>query len=418
MRLLLIVAIAGTLACTACDRSKREADPDEARKAKPTAAKRETGAKEAAKQSVEPALEDLFAQDAEGLKGYKELEEKFQKRRYQEVIDGFEEMIGSSPRAPWVDHAEIMIAESEIKLKKYDAGIDRLERLIRDRPESAKIDDAEYELANAHYERAWTQENRQGLNEEVLAGYGNALTRFTAIYNSGGSDEESLARALHMSGQVQDKMGDRKAATASLRKVADEYGETKYATNALYKLGGNAIEDGDAQAAIRTFREIVNEYPDDRMAKRAKKKLQELSLVGRKAPELQISEWLGSEPIELKQYLGKVVLLEFWTTWCPHCRKQVPHMKELYKKYGDKGLVLITVSRNDKGQTTEKMKQFMEENEIPYPVGIDDNRKTTKDYISGSIPAAALIDQKGVIRWRSHPGYLKDALIEALLTEK
>ncbi|MFC1890263.1 redoxin domain-containing protein, partial [Thermodesulfobacteriota bacterium] len=201
---------------------------------------------------------------------------------------------------------------------------------------------------------------------------------------------------------------------------ADEYAESSYAPKALYNLGGMAIEDGETQSAIQSFREIVNEYPDDRMAKKAKKKLKQLSLVGRKAPELQVSEWLGTEPIELKQYLGNVVLLEFWTTWCPHCRKQLPHMKEIYKKYADKGLTLITISRNDKdkGQTTEKMKQFMEENEIPYPVGIDDNRKTTKDYISGSIPAVALIDRKGIIRWRSHPGYLKNETIEALLTEK
>ncbi|MFA6244559.1 MAG: TlpA disulfide reductase family protein, partial [Candidatus Hydrogenedentales bacterium] len=70
--------------------------------------------------------------------------------------------------------------------------------------------------------------------------------------------------------------------------------------------------------------------------------------VGVPAPELTILEWAKGEPVTLADGKGKTAyLVEFWATWCPPCRKSIPHLTELQKKYKDKGLVVIGVTAEE-----------------------------------------------------------------------
>src|SRR5919112_84123 len=70
-------------------------------------------------------------------------------------------------------------------------------------------------------------------------------------------------------------------------------------------------------------------------------------------------------PVQLAQYKGKVVVLNFWATWCGPCKEEIPAFVELYDRYKDKGLVIVGVSIDD---TVEQLRPFMKEYRMQYPV--------------------------------------------------
>src|SRR5262245_45304727 len=85
------------------------------------------------------------------------------------------------------------------------------------------------------------------------------------------------------------------------------------------------------------------------------------AMQGKTAPPLTVTNWINSKPLKLADLKGKVVVLEFWGTWCTTCLSLVPHHNELAKKYADKGLVFIGVC-DRKG--SEKMPQVAKEHGI------------------------------------------------------
>ena len=87
---------------------------------------------------------------------------------------------------------------------------------------------------------------------------------------------------------------------------------------------------------------------------------------------------LQGKSVTLSDYKGKVILLDFWATWCPPCRKEIPGFIELYDRYKSRGLVVIGVSMDDTDDTLE-VKRFAEQFKIDYPIllgfGRDDDLK-------------------------------------------
>lgn len=116
---------------------------------------------------------------------------------------------------------------------------------------------------------------------------------------------------------------------------------------------------------------------------------------GGQAPDFSLNDLDGVE-VSLSNLRGKIVLLEFWATWCPPCRESIPAMNELYKKYNDKGLVLLGISV-DKGQNiAEDIRAFIREYSIKYPIAIDSKNVNTL-YGVYSIPTLILIDKAGKV---------------------
>ena len=127
---------------------------------------------------------------------------------------------------------------------------------------------------------------------------------------------------------------------------------------------------------------------------------------------------LNGKPIELSNFKGKVVLLDFWATWCPPCRAMIPHLKALYAIYQRQGFEIIGVSLDEWGVGV--VRPFVRENKIPYH-NVIGNRKLTQAYggIRG-IPTTFLIDKEGRIA-KKFVGYHDKGTfereIEALLAE-
>lgn len=122
-------------------------------------------------------------------------------------------------------------------------------------------------------------------------------------------------------------------------------------------------------------------------------------IVGDMAPDFTLNEITG-KPVTLASYRGKVVLLEFWATWCPPCQMATPDLIKLYEKYNSRGFELLAVSIDE---SLESVKAFAAENKINYRVLFDD--KGVNDiYRVRSIPVSFLIDKRGTIISK-HNGY-------------
>ncbi|HPN38890.1 MAG TPA: TlpA disulfide reductase family protein [Melioribacteraceae bacterium] len=107
-----------------------------------------------------------------------------------------------------------------------------------------------------------------------------------------------------------------------------------------------------------------------------------------------------AEVIKLSDYKGKVVLLDFWATWCPPCRKGIPDLVELKNEFKNKGVEVIGISLDaltHGGQTQKDVVPFMKSNKINYPI-VKGNDKVIMDFGGiNSIPTSFVVDKEGYI---------------------
>ena len=94
---------------------------------------------------------------------------------------------------------------------------------------------------------------------------------------------------------------------------------------------------------------------------------------------------------ELKSLRGKVVLVNFWATWCPPCRKEMPDLQALYNRFQDRGLIILAISDEEQ----EKVKPFIAEYKITYPVLLDPGRKVNDLFQVEGIPKSFVYDRDG-----------------------
>ncbi|HKV76666.1 MAG TPA: TlpA disulfide reductase family protein [Candidatus Sulfotelmatobacter sp.] len=101
--------------------------------------------------------------------------------------------------------------------------------------------------------------------------------------------------------------------------------------------------------------------------------------------DLQGKSW------HLRDLQGKVVLVNFWATWCPPCRKEMPDLQALYDKYKDQGFVVLSISDED----AAKVAPFIAERKISYPVLLDPGRKVNGAFVVEGIPKSFVYDREG-----------------------
>jgi thiol-disulfide isomerase/thioredoxin len=137
-------------------------------------------------------------------------------------------------------------------------------------------------------------------------------------------------------------------------------------------------------------------------------------LENKPAPPLQVDKWTGGDATSLDNLKGKVVLLDFWATWCAPCLAAVPSNNELHAKYADKGLVILGVCDPAGG---DKMAQTMKDRGFKYPSALDIDSKTSTAYKVESLPTYHLIDRAGILRVVQCKHDKLGEAIEALLAE-
>jgi peroxiredoxin len=130
-----------------------------------------------------------------------------------------------------------------------------------------------------------------------------------------------------------------------------------------------------------------------------------------KAPNFSLKTSDGKS-IELKKLEGKVVVVNFWATWCPPCKSEIPGFLEVYKQYKTKGLEIVGISLDETGWKV--VKPFIEAYKITYPVVVGDAKLAMAYGGIEGIPASFVIDKKGNIVTQ-HVGYLDKASLENLV---
>jgi thiol-disulfide isomerase/thioredoxin len=140
------------------------------------------------------------------------------------------------------------------------------------------------------------------------------------------------------------------------------------------------------------------------------------ALEGRAAPPLAVTSWLNApEGSTLEDFRGKVVLIEFWGTWCGPCIAQLPEIRRLHDSYADRGLVVIGVHST---RSSEKAADFAKSNNLNWSIALDDDDQSETAYGVQSWPTCYLIDRRGILRMADIFDGDREAAIQALLSEK
>lgn len=132
---------------------------------------------------------------------------------------------------------------------------------------------------------------------------------------------------------------------------------------------------------------------------------------------------LNGNRIRLSDYKGKIIILNFWATWCPPCKEEMPMMQEIYDKYKDEDVVLLTVNstsvelrgENNSDKAETQVRKFINEIGYTFPVLLDKEDKAWEIYQQRGIPANYIIDKNGIIRYGFAGAFQSKEQMETLL---
>lgn len=182
---------------------------------------------------------------------------------------------------------------------------------------------------------------------------------------------------------------------------------------------------GQLSEAVAFLRHELNTYRSTSIRTRIQKNLHLLSLEGKPAPSLNVSNWVGPKPSSLAQLKGKPVVLFFWAHWCSSCKQQMPDLVKVVNEYAPKGLVVVGPTQyygytpqsenaspeQEKAHIDAVRKQFYSGlSSMAAPIS-DDN---LKNYGASTTPTLVFVDTKGVVQLY-HPGTMSHAeLVEGI----
>ena len=138
------------------------------------------------------------------------------------------------------------------------------------------------------------------------------------------------------------------------------------------------------------------------------------------APDFTL-DTLQGEPVKLSNLHGKIVVVNFWATWCLPCRAETPALEKSYKQYNDSGVVILGVNLTNQDSINE-VESFVQEFELTYPVLLDrDGSVSNTLYQIKGLPSTFFVNRNGVIRTVVVGGPMSETFIrskiEALLKE-
>ncbi|HEY8499641.1 MAG TPA: TlpA disulfide reductase family protein [Clostridia bacterium] len=161
-----------------------------------------------------------------------------------------------------------------------------------------------------------------------------------------------------------------------------------------------AQQNGDAQPDENGGNGITNDSADE--AEQPEEKL--------KAFDFTVYDREGSK-VNLSDFYGKPIIINFWATWCPYCVEEMPLFEEKYKEYGDKVNFLMIDAADGQTETKEKGEKFIEDGGFTFPVYFDTDGDASYTYQAYSLPTSVFIDADGhIIAYQ--PGMLTPEMLQ------
>ncbi len=118
---------------------------------------------------------------------------------------------------------------------------------------------------------------------------------------------------------------------------------------------------------------------------------------GEQAPDFTLNG-LDGTPVSLSDFKGKMVVLNFWASWCPPCRVEMPHMQRFYEEYVDKNVVVLGINLTSTEKSADAAQSFVEEQELSFPVLLDSKGDAMDTFRIVAYPTTYIIDDEGVIQ--------------------
>ncbi|WP_059172034.1 redoxin domain-containing protein [Bacillus sp. FJAT-27445] len=136
---------------------------------------------------------------------------------------------------------------------------------------------------------------------------------------------------------------------------------------------------------------------------------------GNKAPDFELSLASG-EKAKLSDYRGQKVILNFWATWCPPCKAEMPHMQNYYEKNKDKGMTIFAVNLTALDKGRDVIDRFIKDYGLTFPIALDEKNKVGTEYQTLTIPTSYIISPDGIIT-KKYIGPMDEETMEKLLKE-
>ena len=117
--------------------------------------------------------------------------------------------------------------------------------------------------------------------------------------------------------------------------------------------------------------------------------------VGQPAPAFRLGTADGSQ-LGLADRRGKVVLINFWATWCVPCRTEMPEIEQAYRTYASRGFAVLAV---DVQETADQVRPFMAELNLSFPALLDLDGAVSRAYFARALPSSFVVDRQGIVRY-------------------
>ncbi|TFE19595.1 TlpA family protein disulfide reductase [Cohnella luojiensis] len=117
------------------------------------------------------------------------------------------------------------------------------------------------------------------------------------------------------------------------------------------------------------------------------------------APDFQLTD-LNGNAVNLSDFRGQTVLMNFWATWCQVCKAEMPHVEKLYQNYKDQGVVVLSVNVTSQERNTQQVHSYVKKHDLGFPVVLDEAGQAANQYKVTAYPTTYLIDKSGVVRER------------------